>query len=110
MQKSVNNKRPDIRVRYSPEEFLRLKKAFARTAYNQIGTYARKMTLQEPIEIVTRNGSFDAFIEEIILLRKEMAAIRSGVQWSPENQETLIRLQQQIQVILEKIATLCMHP
>jgi hypothetical protein len=110
MQKPVNNKRPDIRVRYSQEEFLRLRKAFARSNCNTIGSYARKMTLGEPIDIIHRNASFDAFVEEMALLRKEMAAIRNGVRWSPENQETLIRLQQRIQETIERIATLCMHP
>ncbi|HXB06796.1 MAG TPA: hypothetical protein VNW04_06765 [Puia sp.] len=108
MQKPVNNKRPELRVRYSPEEFARLKKAFARTAYNQIGTYARKMTLGEPIEIVQRNGSFDAFVEEIGLLRKELAAIRQEGGWSSEHQQQLILLQQQIQALINKIVLLCM--
>jgi hypothetical protein len=107
MQKPVNNQRPELRVRYSPEEFVRLKKAFARTAYNQIGTYARKMTLGEPIVMVQRNGSFDAFIEEIILLRREMTATRNAGM-SAANQELLLRLQERIQNLIEKIADLCM--
>jgi len=109
MQKPVNNKRPELRVRYSPEEFARLKKAFARTAYNQIGTYARKMTLGEPIAIVERNGSFDVFIEEIVLLRREMTATRNAG-LSPANQELLLQLQEKTQVIIEKIVELCMPP
>lgn len=108
MQKPVNNKRPELRVRYTPEEFARLKKAFARTGYNQIGTYARKMTLGEPIEIINRNGSFDSFIEEIGLLRKEMAALRNQNELSAEHQQRLIEIQQQIQDVINKIATLCM--
>jgi len=108
MQKPVNNKRPELRVRYTPEEFARLKKAFALTGYNQIGTYARKMTLGEPIEIIHRNGSFDSFVEEIGLLRKEMTALRNQNELSVENQLRLIQLHQQIQDIINKIATLCM--
>lgn len=110
MQKPVNNQRPELRVRYSPEEFARLKKAFARTGYNQIGTYARMMTLGEPIEIVQRNGSFDAFIEEIAQLRKEMAMIRNEAGSSPESLDRIIALHQQIQTAIDKIVQLCMHP
>jgi hypothetical protein len=108
MQKPVNNQRPELRVRYTPEEFARLKKAFAKTAYNQIGTYARKMTLQEPIEIIQRNASFDSFVEEIGLMRKEMATLRMGGGMSPENQERLLQLHQQIQDRIDKIVSLCM--
>lgn len=109
MQKPVNNQRPELRVRYSLEEFARLKKAFARTAYNQIGTYARKMTLGEPIQIVYRNGSFDLFIEEIMLLRREMAATRNAGM-TEANQELLLRLQEKVQLIIDKIVALCMRP
>jgi hypothetical protein len=109
MQKPVNNQRPELRLRYSSEEFTRLKKAFARTAYNQIGTYARKMTLGEPIAIIQRNGSFDAFIEEIVLLRKEMTATRNAG-LSAGNQLVLVRLQERIQQAIDKIANLCMLP
>lgn len=110
MQKPVNNKRPEIRVRYSAEEFLRLKKAFARSACNTIGSYARKMSLGEPIEIIHRNASFDSFVEEIALLRKEMTATHNGGQLQPDSQQTLIGLHQRIQETIDKIATLCMRP
>jgi TolA-binding protein len=108
MQKPVNNKRPELRVRYTPEEFARLKKAFSRTEYNQIGTYARKMTLGEPIAVVVRNGSFDSFVEEIGLLRKQMEAVRNENELSAANQARLIQLQEQIQEVINKIVRLCM--
>ena len=107
-QKPVNNKRPELRVRYTPEEFARLKKAFARTAYNQIGTYARKMTLGEPIEIVTRNGSFDVFVEVVARLHTELAAIRTRDELSPEERQLLIAIHQKIQHAIDKIVELCM--
>lgn len=110
MQKPVNNARPELRVRYTPEEFLRLKKAFARSGYNQIGTYARKMTLGDPIEIINRNGSFESFVEEIAVLRKELAALRCEPELSPDVQQRLIALHHQIQETIDKIITICMHP
>jgi hypothetical protein len=110
MQRPVNNKRPEIRVRYTAEEFARLKKAFIKTTCGTIGSYARKMSLGEPIEVISRNGSFDAFVEEIVLLRIEMAAIRKNDRLTTENQQILVRLHQQIQQTIDKIARLCMHP
>ncbi|HVU95495.1 MAG TPA: hypothetical protein VHE34_09735 [Puia sp.] len=107
-QKPVDNQRPELRVRYTPEEFARLKKAFARTGYNQIGTYARKMTLGEPIEIVQRNGSFDLFVEVIGRLRKELEAVRSRSDLSAEERQRLIGIHQQIQQAIEQIVHLCM--
>jgi hypothetical protein len=107
-QKPVNNQRPELRVRYTPEEFARLKKAFARTGYNQIGTYARKMTLGEPIEIVTRNESFDFFVEVVVRLRKELEAIRNKNELSPEERRQLVGIHQQIQRAIEQIVNLCM--
>ena len=107
-QKPVNNKRPELRVRYKPEEFARLKKECARSAYNQIGTYARKMTLGEPIEIVYRNGSFDFFVEVIVRLRKELEAIRNKNELSPEERQLLVGIHQQIQRAIEQIVSLCM--
>ena len=98
---------PELRIRYSPEEFLRLKKAFARTGYNQIGTYARVMTLGEPVEIVYRNGSFDSFVEEIGQLRRELVAIRN--ESSPADQPQLLRVQEKIQTSINKIVELCMQ-
>ena len=107
-QKPVNNQRPELRVRYKPEEFVRLKKAFAQTAYNQIGTYARKMTLGEPIEIVYRNGSFDLFIEVVARLHTELVAVRTKEGLSMEDRQLLIAVHQKIQQAIDKIVELCM--
>jgi hypothetical protein len=39
-----------------------------------------------------------------------MKAIRQNGQLTRENQEILVRLHQQIQQTIDKIARLCMHP
>jgi len=108
IQKPVNNQRPELRVRYTAEEFARLKQAFARTAYNQIGTYARKMTLGEPITILYRNESFDVFVEVVGRLRTELAAVRTKDGLSPEDRQLLIGTHQKIQEAIENIVNLCM--
>lgn len=107
MQKPADNKNPRIGIRYTDEEFTRLKKSFARSACHTIAGYVRKISLGEPVEIISRNASFDAFTEEIIQLRKEMSALRQNTQLPPDYHQLLTRLHEQIQTTIDKIATLC---
>jgi len=94
-------------ILYSDEEFDALRKLYARSTSRQISGYVRKVSLEEPVGIITRNGSFDAFIEEVIVLRKEMMVIRHEGKWSSANQERLLALHQEIKLVIDKIADLC---
>ncbi|GGB23926.1 hypothetical protein [Puia dinghuensis] len=109
MQKPADYKRPEVRVRYSVEEFHRLKLGYARTTCNTLGGYVRKVSLGQPVEIVHRNKSFDDFVGEIVLLRKEMAALRQDHRLSPGEQAQLVLLHQKIQTTIDKIVQLCMQ-
>lgn len=94
-------------VLYSDEEFEALRKLYARSTTRSYSSYVRKVSLEEPVGIVTRNGSFDAFIEEIIVMRKAMMEIYREGKWSPANQERLVILHQEIKLVIDKIAELC---
>ncbi|HLZ88129.1 MAG TPA: hypothetical protein VKQ52_12835 [Puia sp.] len=107
MKKETSHKRGEVKVRYTAEDFIRVKKAFARSTCTTIAGYVRKISLGEPIEIITRNASFDTFIEEIVLLRKEMAVLRTQINLSPADQANLFRLHEHIQQTIDKIAALC---
>ena len=96
-------------VLYSTEEFEQLRQLFARSTCRTYGAYVRKTSLEEPVQMVVRNGSFDSFVEEAIVLRKEMAAIREQGVFMPEHQERLVRLQEEIQACINKINDLCMR-
>jgi hypothetical protein len=96
-----------IIVLYSNEEFQQVKMLFARSISTTISSYVRKISLEEPVEIINRNSSFDDFIAEIVLLRKEMASIRQ-LGLTPEREMLIIRLQEEIKLIINKIANLCM--
>ena len=95
-------------VLYSTEEFEELRKLYARSTSRSFSSYVRKVSLEEPVGIVTRNGSFDAFVEEIVVLRKAMMTIYQEGQWSPANQERLVHIHEEIKIIVNKIAELCM--
>ncbi len=64
-----------------------------------MASYVRKVSLEEPVEITVRNASFDAFIDEIMVLRKEMAAC---------SKESLVELHVEIKNKINKIVELCM--
>ena len=109
MQKPADNKRPEVRVRYTVEEFHRLKQGYVRTTCNTLGGYVRKVSLGQPVEIINRNKSFDDFVQEIVLLRKEMAALRQDNRSSPGQHAHLELLHQKIQTTIDKIVQLCMQ-
>ena len=101
----VRNNR--IIVLYSGEEFQQLKKLFARSINKTISGYVRNVSLEEPIGIINRNASFDAFVEEMVQLRREMLLIRQ-LTLTPENESLIVRLHQEIKSLITKIADLCM--
>ena len=100
-------RRQRVIVLYSDEEFETLRKLFARSICRSYGGYVRKVSLEEPIGMVIRNGSFDAFIEEVIVLRKAMLEIYREGKWNAANQERLVQLHEEIQRVINKIAILC---
>jgi hypothetical protein len=98
-----------VLVLYSDEEFEELRQIFARSTSRSFSHYVRKVSLEEPMGMIVRNASFDAFIEEVIVLRKTMREVfREGKgKWSPSNQERLVQLHQEIKLVIDKIAALC---
>jgi len=97
-----------VLVLYSEEEFEALREKYARSTSRTFSHYVRKVSIEEPVAMVVRNGSFDAFVEEIIVLRKVMLQIRADGEWSSANQERLVQLHQEIKSVIDKIAALCM--
>lgn len=96
-------------VLYSAEEFGKVRMLFARSTSRTISSYVRKVSLEEPVGVVMRNGSFDAFVEEVVVLRKEMMRLLGEGNWNPGDRERLVRLQEEIRVSINKIAELCMR-
>ena len=109
MNHPTERKHPAVKVRYTEDEFTRLKKAFARSTCHTIAGYVRKLSLEQPVEIVNRNASFDDFVGEVVRLREEMTAIRQLPGWTTEQRVRLIFLESDIQATIDKIAKLCMQ-
>jgi hypothetical protein len=93
---------------YNEDEFKRLKLLFAKSLCHSISGYVRKVSLEDPVEIAVRNESFDDFVGEIIQLRKEMVSLRKEAAFTPEQLEKVIRMQEDIKTIINKIVELCM--
>ena len=64
-----------VTVRLNETERKRLDKLHKKTTCNSLGEYVRSVLLKEPIIVRFRNQSADDFLEEILLLRKELNAI-----------------------------------
>jgi len=106
-QKRGNPRTDRVLVLYSEEEFGELKKHFVKSTSKTISNYVRNVSLQQPIEVIHRNQSFDAFVEEMILLRKELSLVRQ-LPLTPEGERQTILLQEEIRGKLYQIADLCM--
>lgn len=64
-----------VTVRLNETEKTRLDKLYKKTTCNSLGEYIRSVLLKEPVIVRFRNQSTDDFLEEILLLRKELNAI-----------------------------------
>lgn len=64
-----------VSVRLNEMEKNKLEKLYKKTTCNSLGEYVRSVLLKEPVIVRFRNRSADDFIEEILLLRKELNAI-----------------------------------
>ncbi len=64
-----------VTIRFNEAERSKLDKLYKKTTCNSVGEYIRSVLLKEPVIIRFRNQSADDFLEEILLLRKELNAI-----------------------------------
>lgn len=97
-----------VLVQYSSEEFEVLRQKYARSTSRTFSHYVRKVSLEDPVEVTVRNESFDAFVEEVIALRKTMMEVFSKGNWGVADRERLLQLHHEIKLQIDKIAELCM--
>lgn len=68
-----------LHIRLTPEEAKKIGEKYRKTTYRDLSTYLRKLILEKPITTVSRNKSFDEFIEEMVLLKNELSAIGNNL-------------------------------
>ena len=108
MRKLGENKRSISKCpMYNAKEAKKLDALFSRSTCQTLGEYIRKVSLEEPVEMTYRNLSLDRVVDELIELRNTMESVRG--QWPGDcaKVDQLIRIQEEIKQIINKIADLC---
>lgn len=77
MEKELRSKR--ITFRLTATEYAQLDKHFKSTLCQNLGDYIRKILLRKPIIVKTRDVSVDRFVEEIIVVKRELNAIGNNL-------------------------------
>lgn len=75
MSEQKNNRDKWVHIRLTQHEFKKIKTGFSNSTKRKISEYVRAILLDKPITVYTRNQSFDDFVAELILLRRELNAI-----------------------------------
>lgn len=121
MKENIKNKW--IHVRLNAEDYYAIHKNFEATTHRKLSDYIRKVLLQKPVVTASRNVSLDAFVSELIALRKELSYIGNNfnqvvkqlhlsgnipavLEWLPvieKAQEKLLEKSEEIKVKIEKI-------
>lgn len=93
---------------YDDVEFEALRTLYARSMCRTFSSYVRKVSIEEPVAVALRNVSFDGFVEEVAVLRKEMKQIYQEGKLDRENQQRLVVIHEEIKLLIDKISELCM--
>lgn len=70
-----HNKNKWLHVRLNDDEYYTIHKSFEATTHRKLSDYIRKVLLQKPVVTASRNVSLDAFVSELIAIRKELSYI-----------------------------------
>jgi MobC-like protein len=72
MEKKKQNKNKWLHIRLTEDEFKKINEGFSRSTKRKRSQYIRAILLDKPITVYTRNKSLDEFLDELILLRREL--------------------------------------
>jgi hypothetical protein len=75
MAKQKQNRDKWLHIRLTESEFKKIHAGFSSSTKRKRSDYIRSILLDKPITVYTRNKSMDDFLDEIILLRRELNAI-----------------------------------
>ena len=78
-----------LTVRFNEDERKKLTQLYNKAQCNSLSEYARDVLLGDPVTIKYRNGSADDFLEEMILLKKELNAIGNNFNQTVHRLHTL---------------------
>ena len=119
MERENLNRTRIIGLRLTPEEYAKMEQKWKASTCRKLSDYLRKHLLGKPITTTYRNQSLDDFIEETIVLRKELNAIGINLnqavkklhtlQQFPEFRDWIIRYELEKKIFKNKIDEIERH-
>jgi hypothetical protein len=89
MEKENSNRTRRIALRLTPEEYTKIEQKWKASTCRKLSDYLRKHLLDKSITTTYRNQSLDDFIEETVMLRKELNAIGNNLNQAVKKLHTL---------------------
>jgi hypothetical protein len=81
-----------LTIRLSKDEEAHLLKLSRKTTCRSLSEYGRTVLLKEPVVVLYRNASADDFLEEMVLLKKELNAIGNNFNQAVHRLHTLDKI------------------
>ena len=75
MKEDKINRSELLQVRLTPKESEKINSKFSNSTSRKLSDFVRKILLDKPITVRTRNQSLDDFMKEMVALRSELNAI-----------------------------------
>jgi hypothetical protein len=85
-------RRKRVFVRLNQGEYEKLKKFKEQSTEKTISTYLRKVAIHQPVTFFYRNASADDFLEQMILLKRELNAIGNNFNQAVHKLHTLDKI------------------
>ena len=85
------------------EDLERLQRETKSSTCRTLSAYCRKLLLGKAVTVFYRNQSFDAFIEEVVALRKELEVLRQTLPFTMDAEVRIIAFQEGIKKCIHKI-------
>jgi hypothetical protein len=91
-KKEIDVRKKWVTIRMNEEEFRRFEKFRINSTEKTNSNYLRKLALNKPVTILTRNASMDTLLAELIALRKEINYIGHNFNQAVHKLHTLDRI------------------
>ncbi|OXG05329.1 hypothetical protein BC749_1239 [Flavobacterium araucananum] len=89
MERENSNRTRRIALRLTPEEYKKIEQKYKASTCRKLSDYLRKHLLDKSITTTYRNQSLDDFIEETVILRKELNAVGNNLNQAVKRLHTL---------------------
>jgi MobC-like protein len=89
MERQKNNRNKWLHIRVSESEYKLIHDRFSRTNCRKISDYCRRILMAGKVTTFYRNQSLDAFMEEMMQLRKELNALGNNFNQTVKKLHTL---------------------